>query len=230
MSIILDRCTRFVHRCLASHCVLCGSASGTNLCAPCAASLPLLDPRCCAVCATPLESGTTCGACLDRTPHFDRVIAAHPYAFPIDALVRDYKYAGNLSLAPLLAARIACAACPDVDAIIPMPLAASRLCERGFNQAHELARHVARALELPVLATACRKVTDTQPQAALPWNERARNVRGAFVCDADLTGKRVAVVDDVMTTGATLNELSRNLKRAGAAWVCGWVLARTLKD
>jgi predicted amidophosphoribosyltransferase len=79
------------------------------------------------------------------------------------------------------------------------------------------------------MTKACRKVTDTPPQVALRWTERARNVRGAFVCDADLSGRRVAVVDDVLTTGATLNELAKNLKRAGAAQVHGWVLARTLR-
>ena len=221
---------RFAHRCVASHCLLCGAACRSNLCRPCAASLPRLAEERCRICATPLESGTTCGACLERKPHFDSVTAAHPFVFPIDALVRNYKYAGNLALAPLLANRIARVVCGHVDAIVPMPLAPERLRERGFNQAHELARHVARALQLPVLPSACRKVTETPPQAALPWDERARNVRGAFVCDIELTGKRIAIVDDVMTTGATLNELSRNLKRAGAASVCGWVLARTLKD
>ena len=112
--------------------------------------------------------------------------------------------------------------------LIPMPLSAARLRERGFNQAHELARYVGRALGLPVLAHAVRKLTDTPPQAALPWKERARNVRAAFVCDANLTGMHVAVIDDVMTTGATLNELARKLKRAGALSVSGWVIARTL--
>jgi ComF family protein len=110
-----------------------------------------------------------------------------------------------------------------------MPLASARLRSRGFNQAHELARLAGRRLGVPVLAHACRKVTDTAPQAALPWNERASNVRGAFVCDANLTGMKVAIVDDVMTTGATLGELSKNLKRAGAVHVSCWVVARTLK-
>jgi ComF family protein len=110
-----------------------------------------------------------------------------------------------------------------------MPLAAARLRERGFNQAQELARRIGRALALPVMSNACRKVADTLPQAALRWTERARNVRGAFVCDADLSGKRVAIVDDVLTTGATLNELAKNIKRAGAAQVHGWVVARTLR-
>jgi predicted amidophosphoribosyltransferase len=109
-----------------------------------------------------------------------------------------------------------------------MPLAAGRLRERGFNQAQELARLAGRRLGVRVFAHACRKVADTAPQAALPWKERARNVRGAFVCDADLTGLSVAVVDDVITTGATLNELARNLKRAGAVQVSGWAVARTL--
>jgi predicted amidophosphoribosyltransferase len=80
----------------------------------------------------------------------------------------------------------------------------------------------------PLLPRACRKVIETPPQAALPWKERAKNVRRAFVCDADLRGARVAVVDDVMTTGATMNELARVLRKAGAVEVTGWVVARTL--
>jgi predicted amidophosphoribosyltransferase len=78
-----------------------------------------------------------------------------------------------------------------------------------------------------VLGHACRKVAETPPQAGLAWADRVRNVRRAFVCDADLAGRRVAIVDDVMTTGATVNELARNLRRAGAVWVSGWVVART---
>jgi ComF family protein len=183
----------------------------------------------CGVCALPLTSGNTCGNCLDRAPAYDSITAPYSYAFPVDALIRAFKYGGDLSLAPLLAAHLVREVTANVDAIVPMPLSAARLRERGFNQAHELARRVGRALALPVLVSACRKVTDTPPQAALPWTERARNVRGAFVCDVALTGKRVAIVDDVMTTGATVNELARNMKRAGAAQVQGWVIARTLR-
>ena len=179
------------------------------------------------MCALPLPSGSLCGDCLEHPPAYDSVAAAYCYAFPVDALVRALKYNGDLTLAPLLGRRLACEAKAPVDAIVPMPLAAARLRERGFNQAHELARHIGRTLGLPVLGSACRRVTDTAPQAALPWAERARNVRAAFVCDIDLSGKRIAVVDDVMTTGATLNEVAGNLKRAGAAYVSGWVVART---
>jgi ComF family protein len=152
-----------------------------------------------------------------------------PYAFPVDALIHAYKYAGDLSLARLLGEALVRAVPTDVEAIIAMPLTAARLRERGFNQAHELARHVSAALSLPLLTHGCRKISETAAQATLPFSGRARNVRGAFVCDADLRGMRVAIVDDVMTTGATLNELARNLKHAGAVRVSGWVVARTLR-
>lgn len=186
-------------------------------------------PRC-ATCALPLPSGHICGACLERAPRYDCITAAAPYAFPVDKLVQAFKYGGDLSLARLLAGALGRAVVRDVDAIIPMPLAPPRLCERGFNQAQELARHLGATLDLPVLTRACRKVTDTAAQAGLPFSERALNVRGAFVCDADLRGMRVAIVDDVMTTGATLHELATNLKHAGAVHVSGWVVARTLRD
>jgi len=107
-------------------------------------------------------------------------------------------------------------------------LARGRLAERGFNQALEIARIVSARTGIPLLPLACRKVVDTPPQATLPWKDRAKNVRRAFVCDADLRGKRIAVVDDVLTTGATLGEVARVLRKAGAAEVAGWVVARTL--
>jgi ComF family protein len=111
---------------------------------------------------------------------------------------------------------------------VPMPLARGRLAERGFNQALEIARVVATRTGIALLPHSCRKVVETPAQAMLPWKERARNVRRAFVCDADLQGRRIAVVDDVLTTGATLNELARVLRKAGAVEVRGWVVARAL--
>jgi len=210
-------------------CQLCGAEGKKGmLCGPCLEDLPWLPARRCAQCAVPLASGGICGACLDRPPRFDRVEAVFAYGFPVDGLVQACKYGGRLALAGLLGGQLARAVTGGVDAIVPMPLAARRLAERGFNQALEIARPVARATRVPLLRNACRKVADTPPQAALPWDERARNVRRAFVCDADFRGMRVAVVDDVLTTGATLNKLARVLRKAGAVEVVGWVVARTL--
>jgi predicted amidophosphoribosyltransferase len=113
------------------------------------------------------------------------------------------------------------------DRVVPMPLHRTRLAERGFNQSLEIARHVARRLALPVDADAARRVLATTPQVDLPLDARARNVRGAFACEHRLDGLNIAVVDDVMTSGASLDELAATLKAAGAARVVNWVAART---
>jgi len=112
-----------------------------------------------------------------------------------------------------------------VDRVIPVPLSSERLRSRGYNQSVEIARHVARE-KLDV--DACVREVDGAPQMELPWDERRSNVRGAFSCRRPLGGATVAVVDDVMTTGATLDEMAHTLKRAGAARVVNWVVARTL--
>ena len=176
----------------------------------------------------PLASGALCGACLDHPPRFDRVEAVFAYRFPVDALIHAYKYGGRLALARPLGEMLVERVARDVDVIVPMPLSRGRLAERGFNQALEVARVTTTLTGVRLLPGACRKVADTRPQAALPWKERAKNVRRAFVCDANLDGMRVAVVDDVLTTGATLNELAGVLRKAGAASVTGWIVARTL--
>jgi ComF family protein len=227
---VLNSCIAFAQSALPVHCVLCAARTAqSRLCRACSAALPRLPEPRCSTCALPLANEGTCGACMRRPPRYDRVRAAFAYTFPVDALIQAYKYGGDLTLAALLSRELAPHVPCDVDAIVPMPLSASRLTERGFNQAQEIARRIGRTRRIAVLSHACRKVIDTAPQASLPFGERARNVRGAFVCDADLTGKRIAVVDDVMTTGATLDELARNLKRAGACRVEGWVIARTLR-
>ncbi len=116
------------------------------------------------------------------------------------------------------------------DCLIALPLHPSRLRERGFNQSQLLAARIAGRLHIPLLSDACRRVRDTPPQSALPWKERDKNMRGAFEVTpyADIRGKQVAIVDDVMTTGASTGELARALKQAGASGVSVWVVARTL--
>lgn len=184
------------------------------------------------MCALPALDGKACGACLRHPPAFDRTLAAFSYGFPIDRLLHAFKYASDLALAGVLAeplARIA-AGHPKPDLLLPMPLHPSRLRERGFNQALEIARPISKWLGIPLATDACRRTRDTPSQAGLKLKERRRNVRGAFACDLGLAGKKVAVLDDVMTTGATLNELSRILKSRGAAEVSAWVVARTLPE
>jgi len=114
------------------------------------------------------------------------------------------------------------------DFIVAMPLHPLRLRDRGFNQSVELARRIGHKLALPLLPHACQRVRDTPPQSVLSWKERGKNMRDAFVCNEDLSGKHIAVVDDVMTSGASINEVALTLRHAGAAEVSAWVVARTL--
>ena len=157
------------------------------------------------------------------------------YGFPWDHLITDFKFNGRAELAPLLAHHLANAvrasALPLPQRVLPVPLSAARLAQRGYNQAWELARRVAAALQLPADATLLQRPLDTAHQAQLDRSERQRNLRTAFMADprrrAQLQGQRVALVDDVMTTGATAREATTVLLRAGAAAVDIWVLART---
>ena len=223
---------RTMQRVIAPSCLLCaGPSAGALLCAACNTDLPPLATELgalCDNCAVPVTAGTRCGACLSHPPAYDHVCAPFTYAFPVDALVQALKYRGMLAIAPVFGGALARCLDERPDVIIPMPLADARLRERGFNQAQEIARSLAKITGIPLLSRACRKVRDTQPQAVLPWKDRAKNMRKAFVCDEDFTGRHVAVVDDVMTTGATLNELASKLKQAGAVRVTGLVAARTL--
>ena len=171
-----------------------------------------------------------CGACLAHPPHFDAIAAPCAYAFPLDRLIHSFKYSGNLAVAPLLADLMAAAVTrhPLPDMIIPMPLSAERLRERGFNQSLELAKLLANRTGVALESRTCERVRHSAPQTALPWAERAANIRGAFVCMADVQGRSIAVVDDVLTSGATLNEIARVLRLRGAARITGWIAARTL--
>jgi ComF family protein len=215
---------------LPQDCLLCGQAAGARaLCAACAADLPLLPAQRCPVCALPTPAGAVCGACLKHPPHYDETIAPLVYAFPVDRLLQALKYGHRLAIAAHFARLLeAAAAGVRADIVLPMPLHRGRLRERGFNQAVELARPLARARGLPLAFDLVERSRDTVPQASLPWKNRARNIRGAFLCRARLDGRQVLIVDDIMTTGATLNELARALRNAGAARVTNCVVARTL--
>ncbi|MFT3849251.1 MAG: ComF family protein [Propionivibrio sp.] len=215
---------------LAQDCLLCGATSERDiLCHACAAELPRLPQERCPRCALPTPNGETCGRCLTDPPHYDATQSAFAYDFPLDKLVQSFKYGHRLALAGYLGQHLAVIAGGiEADLIIPLPLHPARLRERGFNQALELARPVGRATRLPIDASSCQRTLRTPAQAELPWRERVKNIRGAFHCVSDLSGKRVLLIDDVMTTGASINECARTLKLHGAASVTALVVARAL--
>jgi ComF family protein len=221
--------------CFPARCVSCGQqARHGTWCHACYAALPRIEKGC-ARCATPLPSSASawCGACLHRAPPFDATIAACRYTFPLDRLLQGFKYGRRLSLAAPLAQLLADVCRQSLASfqeppthVIAMPLSATRQIERGFNQAQELAIPVASALKLPLLTDALRRTKDAPKQATLPWRERHKNVRGAFACRRDLSGYRILLIDDVMTTGTTAAEAAKTLRKAGAANVFIGVVAR----
>lgn len=204
-----------------------------DLCESCYIHLPQLPVNYCPICLWPVPTAEVCGACLTKPPAFTRSIAALRYTFPVDALIHSLKYQANLAIAPILANLLikqlkATKMMPDV--IIPMPLHPIRLRERGFNQAMEISRYISKQMKITLLPDSCSRIKHTPPQTGLPWKARQKNIRKAFSCKIDLSGKHVALVDDVMTTGATLNELAKILRKQGASEISNWVIARTLPE
>lgn len=212
-------------------CLACGEPGppGDDLCAACAAALPWNDAAC-ARCALPLAApAAACGACLQTAPPLDAAHAAFRYAAPLDRLLPRFKFHRDLPAGRLLAEAMAArfAALDRPDALLPVPLHRERLRRRGYDQALELARPLARALRLPLRTDLLRRQRSTRAQSELDATQRRRNLRGAFaVEDGRPLPSHVVLVDDVMTTGATLHAAARVLRRAGVPRVEAWVCAR----
>ena len=238
--------SRFTHTVFAPNCILCDAKNDLKsttkptrerndalqanihaVCRACLGTLPFHPVSSCPQCGLS-SNGQLCGSCISSPPDFDATRSAFLYEFPIDAMMLRYKYGNSLNLgdtfAAFLAEKVIVEGCLiNIDLVIPMPMHPQRLKERGFNQALEIAKVLTKnckqKLDYKLDYTSTERQTLAPPQASLPLKERVKNIKGAFKVNADLTGKRVAIVDDVMTTGASLNELAKTLKKAGAAQV-----------
>lgn len=218
---------------LPSQCAVCHAWPAQPLCEACVARFAQPRPRC-GGCALPVPAGVErCGACIKETPSLDLCLAAVPYEYPWSSLITRYKFGTSPGWSAALALLMrstpwAEPALEAADLVLPLPLSHERLRQRGFNQALELARHLAPG---KTRADVLQRLRDTPAQSALPREARLRNVRGAFGVAEDrareVAGRHVLLVDDVMTSGATLFGAAHALRAAGAARITGLVLART---
>ena len=226
------------HSLLPPSCALCGARSEAAVCGDCHAQFLGPGPARCARCANPLgapDARLACGACQAHPPAFDATIVAADYSAPLDQLVLQLKFGGTLALAPwfgrALGAAVAQAGAALPDILCPVPLGPRRLAERGFNQALEIARPLSKALGVDLRPALAIRLRDTAAQSGVAPAERKKNIRHAFIVApqalAAVRGRHIGVVDDVMTSGATLHELAAMFKRFGAARVSNFVFART---
>jgi ComF family protein len=211
-------------------CQLCRArvTDSIGICPGCRTSLPRIE-QACPRCGAAYHGHGPCGRCQRRAPAFDATWSAFAYATPVAQLIHGVKYNGRLDFARLLGLLLAeavgrtGATLPDL--IVPVPLHPARLRQRGYNQALEIARPLGRELDIALAPRAARRLRPTPPQTELAPVARRRNVHGAFAANA-VGGTHVAIVDDVMTTGSTVDALARALRRAGADQVQVWVVAR----
>ena len=213
-------------------CLLCGQAGehGLDLCRGCRIDLPWQGHRCERCGAAMPGQGRVCGPCLRKPPPVSRSLIPFAYRAPLDGLILGMKFSDRLAAAALLGQLLARTARQEgvalPDALLPVPMHPHRLRERGYNQAHELARVIARELQLPVFPELARRVRHTTMQSRLDGRARRHNLRDAFDLGGQTLPSHVVIVDDVVTTGSTVNELAACLLRGGAERVDVWACAR----
>lgn len=232
---VYNRLTHWRSWLFANECLLCKQQTPAqqDFCSLCGPTLPYAQHACrrCAA-ALPASAPTSaiCGSCQKNPPAFTRSYALFSYQSPIDKLIQRLKYNKKLylsrTLGQIMAKTMAGLDLQRPDVLLPVPLHRQRLRQRGFNQALELARPVARELGIPLDPWLAIRHKATAPQASLSPKDRYRNVRGAFQVKKDVSGLKIAIIDDVMTTGHTANALAKTLKKAGAREISVWVFAR----
>lgn len=216
---------------LDRRCLACGARACASLCDACFHDLPWNDHTC-QRCARPLPDlpGSLCGACTHSRPTFDAAHAAFAYAWPVDRLIQRFKFNADLATGRILAQTLAkyldLRQIPKPDILIPIPLHRARLAERGFNQSGEVARILARSVNAKVAFNHLVRTQATPAQSGLDRAARRRNLRHAFECRGSVSGLHIALVDDVITTGSTAEAAARTLKRADAARIDIYALAR----
>lgn len=229
---------KLVNWLLPPTCLLCGDPSHQDhdICLPCQQELPWLK-QVCPQCALPLPATTApeqaCGNCLLNPPSYSKTIALWSYEKPVDHLITALKFNHQLVYARLLGELLAKQLYahyqnqPLPTYVIPVPLHNRRLRERGFNQALEIARPIAKKLRIPIASHHCQRILATAPQTLLPATERHNNVKNAFTITHALQAKHIAIIDDVITTGHTITELSQQWHQAGVEQIDVWCCART---
>ncbi|MFN3479624.1 MAG: ComF family protein [Thermodesulfovibrionales bacterium] len=216
-----------------SICPICGNRSESvelsPFCASCWIGIRRYSGPSCPVCARPLisEYALVCGDCVSDPPSFSSVISYGIYSENLATAINLLKFSGIKRLSRPLAGLLMELDIPDSDVIIPVPMTKRSLLKRGFNQSLLIAKEVSIKRGIPLDIDSLQKARETLPQVGLGAEERIRNIKNAFSVKGDLKGKRVLLIDDVMTTGATLRECSKTLLKAGAIEVKGLVLART---
>jgi len=236
---IRDELRRCCDLLLPAVCLLCSKRlpaenAATDFCPECRAGLPKPAAALCPVCAVAhrslIPTQHHCEMCLRDPPPFARVYAAAPYGGTLQDAVQRFKYHGQLALeqplGKLLGATLRARVLPRPHLLVPVPLHIDRLRQRGYNQALQLARQIGREFDVPIAADLLQRVRATEPQQGLDAASRRGNLRGAFSVARPVLGRRVLLVDDVMTTGATARECAAALRCAGAAVVDVAVLGR----
>jgi len=211
-------------------CFFCLAKTNSAWCADCENDFMLREPSC-PVCGRASHSNEICGNCLKQPPFFDTTETLFNYQFPTNHLIKAFKFNQRPELAKQLAKRFSekillqrFSVLPET--IIPVPLHQQRQKERGYNQSLELARHLSKRLDTKINDSLCQRILNTQPQSTLPMKTRRKNVRGAFVLNKQEIPNHIAIVDDVITTGSTINEMASLFKKAGCEQIDVWAVAR----
>jgi len=236
---VAEKVDSFLATLFPRRCILCDQPAGLlNCCLGCRCDLPWISSPClrCGDVLPADYQGSTCGRCSELSSPVSRIISALVYEYPVDQLIAMAKFQARADCANALGELLADFLLEKLDAddlalpdlILPVPLYRRRMAQRGFNQAAEIARPLASALQLPLCLDGCRRVRDTTEQTSLDASARLKNTRNAFRASAEIAAAHVAVIDDVITTGSTVQSMAFAMQDAGAQEIQVWTVARAL--